>query len=136
MTTSNSKRLSGKTMTIVKQDWIIRLIPAQMKEVFINIELDTGSEPFETLVEKVFNYSIWFENNPSEQHYMCIIIIDNSFANSSRFSNGKKRTINLVNRFNEDSAIMNRIKESNLIPVIRPLSMIDNELIKLLSKHS
>jgi hypothetical protein len=136
MTTSKSKRSSGKTMTIVKPDWIIRLKPAPKKEIFLNIELDTGSEPIETLIEKAFNYSLLAENNPSEQHYMCIIVIDNTFANCSRFSNGKKRATNLINRFNDDSAVKKRIKESNLIPLIRPLSMIENELIRLLSKYS
>jgi len=87
---------SGKTMTIVKPDWVVRLKPEQRKEIFINIELDTGSEPIQTLVEKAFNYSILAENNPSKLHFMCIIILDNTFANSSRFTNGKKRTINLI----------------------------------------
>ncbi|MDN4493089.1 replication-relaxation family protein [Ureibacillus aquaedulcis] len=132
----SSSQQSGKTMTIVKPDWIIRLKPNKEKELFINIELDTGSEQIDTLVEKVFNYAILAENNPSEQHYVCFIIADKSFSIRSRFGDGIKRAKNIIERFKADNAVMKRIKETGIIPLIQPLKNADRKLVNLLSKHS
>ncbi|TQR14742.1 replication-relaxation family protein [Psychrobacillus soli] len=133
---NHSNQPSGKTMTIVKPDWIIRLKPNEEKDLFINIELDTGTEPIATLVEKVFKYAILAENNPSEQHFMCIIIADDSFSSRSRFGDGIKRAKNISERFIADDFVKKRIKETRLIPLILPLKYAVRNLVQLLSKYS
>ncbi|MFA1822419.1 hypothetical protein ACDX78_20030 [Virgibacillus oceani] len=138
MTQSNTSNLqSGKTMTIVKPDWIIKVEPwRKRKPVYLNIELDLSTEPIETLTEKDFKYAIVAENNLEEQHHLCIVIADNSFSNRSQFGTGIKRTQNIIKRFKEDKAVMQRIKESSLIVLVHPLSRIEEKIHQNLCKYS
>ncbi|MUK88194.1 hypothetical protein GMD78_07280 [Ornithinibacillus sp. L9] len=115
----------GKTMTFVKPDWIIELQSKKAKKAYINIELDMGTEPIETLIEKVFKYAILAERNKEELHIMDLVIADNSFSNRSKFTDGVKRAHNIVNRFAADPAIKKRLNESGLKLIIHPLR--DNE---------
>lgn len=133
---NSSSQQSGKIMTIVKPDWIIRLKPDKERELLINIELDTGTEPIDTLVEKVFKYALLAENNPSVQHFMCIIIADDSFSSRSRFGDGIKRSKNIVERILTDDLVKKRIKETKLIPLVKPLNYADRNLVQLLKKYS
>lgn len=57
---------------------------------------------------------------------MNVIIADNSFSTRSKLSNGIRRGKNIINHFREDSAVVNRIRESGLKVIIHPLK--ENEL--------
>ncbi|MEI3599089.1 MULTISPECIES: replication-relaxation family protein [unclassified Oceanobacillus] len=115
----------GKTMTFVKPDWIIELQSKKAKNAYINIELDMGTEPIETLIEKVFKYAILAERNKEELHIMDLVIADSSFSNRSKLTNGIKRGDNIIKRFVADPAIKKRLDESGLMLIIHPLR--DNE---------
>lgn len=133
---SSGTELRGSTMTIVKPDWIIELKGyKKTRDAIINIELDMGTEPIETLAQKLFKYAIVAEKNPNVLHIMNIVIADNSFSKRSTLSNGITRANNIINRFREDSAINNRVKESGLIPIVLPLKMNTEKLIYILSKY-
>ncbi|MFZ0579489.1 MAG: replication-relaxation family protein, partial [Psychrobacillus psychrotolerans] len=118
----SSTQIHGSTMTIVKPDWIIELKGSKgIRDAIINIELDMGTEPIETLAQKVFKYALLAEKNRDKLHIMDIVIADNSFSNRTTLSNGIGRTENIVKRFNADSAVINRAKESGLKIIVRPL---------------
>lgn len=120
----SSPQINGSTMTIVKPDWIVELKGSkEFKDTIINIELDMGTEPIETLAQKVFKYALLAENNRDKFHIIDIVIADNSFSNRSKVSNGIGRTKNIVNRFNADSAVKRRVQESGLKIIVRPLRL-------------
>jgi hypothetical protein len=110
----SSTGLNGKTVTIVNPDWIIELQSHKTKNAFINIELDMGTEPIETLAQKVFRYAILAKQNNDVLHIMDIVVADNSFSNRSKLSDGIKRAKNIVKQFRSDPAIRNRVEESGL----------------------
>lgn len=115
----------GKTMTFVKPDWIIELNSRKEKNTYINIELDMGTEPIETLIDKVFKYAILAERNKEELHIMDLVIADNSFSNRSKLTDGIKRGENIFNRFAADPSVKDRLNQSGLKLIIHPLK--DNE---------
>lgn len=120
----SSTKIHGSTMTIVKPDWIIELKGSkEIRDAIINIELDMGTEPIETLAQKVFKYALLAEKNQDKLHIMNIVIADNSFSNRSTLSNGVGRTENIIKRFNADTAVINRVKESGLKIIVRPLKL-------------
>lgn len=133
---TSSTGINGTTMTIVKPDWIIELIGRnEIRDAIINIELDNETEPIETLAQKVFKYALLAEKNRDKLHIMDIVIADNSFSNRSKLSNGIERTRNIVNRFNEDSAVLNRVKKSGLKIIVRPLRLNVKKVYEALSKY-
>ena len=119
--TGNKSRTQthGSTMTIVKPDWII----------------DMGTEPIETLAQKVFKYALLAEKNRDKLHIMDIVIADNSFSNRSTNSDGIGRTKNIINRFKTDSAVINRVKESGLKIIVRPLKLNVKAVYEALRKY-
>ncbi|TSI07652.1 replication-relaxation family protein [Lysinibacillus sp. BW-2-10] len=132
---NSSTQLYGSTMTIVKPDWIIEINgKKESKNAIINIELDMGTEPIETLAQKVFKYALLAEKNRDKLHIMNIVVADNSFSNRSTLSNGIGRSKNIVNQFNKDFAVLKRIRESGLKVIVRPLKLnvkaVREELIK------
>ncbi len=138
MTTGSKagNKLNGATMTIVKPDWIIKLKGTpEVRDAIINIEMDMGTEPIETLAQKLFKYAILAEKNPEVLHIMDIVIVDNSLSNRSSFSDGISRTKNILQRFKSDSAVINRLKESGLKLIVHPLGLNVNQLYKTLRKY-
>lgn len=102
MTTGSKagNKLNGTTMTIVKPDWIIKLKgKPEVRDAIINIEMDMGTEPIETLAQKLFKYAILAEKNPEVLHIMDIVIVDNSLSNRSSFSDGIAVVVNIVVAF-------------------------------------
>ncbi len=137
MTSNKSSTTAyGTTMTIVKPDWIIELKGRkEQRDAIVNIEMDTGTEPIETLIEKVFKYAILAEKNQDKFHIMDIVIADNSFSNRSSFSNGIGRSKNIVKRFKADSAVIKRISESGLKIIVRPLRLNVKAVYETLRKY-
>lgn len=138
MTTGSKagNKLNGATMTIVKPDWIIKLKGTpEVRDAIINIEMDMGTEPIETLAQKLFKYAILAEKNPEVLHIMDIVIVDNSLSNRSSFSDGIGRTKNILQRFKSDSAVIKRLKESGLKLIVHPLGLNVNQLYKTLRKY-
>ncbi|MGN8845745.1 replication-relaxation family protein [Niallia sp. Sow4_A1] len=134
--TENKSRsnIIGKTMTFVKPDWIIEVKSNYAKDAYINIEMDMGTEPIETLIQKVFKYAKWAEKNPEQLHIMDIVITDNSFSNRSQFTDGIKRGKNIINQFAADSAVSDRLKQSNLKVIIHPLLQNENAVHDVLCR--
>ena len=129
MKKSSSTQMHGSIMTIVKPDWILEIKSRRglgFRDAIINIELDMVTEPIETLAQKVFRYALLAEKSPDVLHIMNIVIADNSFSNRSKFSDGIRRAKNIVKQFAADSAVYNRIMESDLKVIIHPLR--ENEL--------
>lgn len=137
MTTNKQiSKINGTTMTIVKPDWIIKVKgEKETRDAFINIELDMGTEPIQTLIEKVFKYAILAEKNKNELHIMNIVIADNSFSNRSKLSDGIKRGKNIAKQFISDPAVVNRLKESGLKIKISPLKYNNQAVIDALQKY-
>lgn len=136
--TSNksSAGINGTTMTIVNPDWIIQLKGKEgIRDAIINIELDMATEPIETLAQKVFKYALLAQKNKDILHIMDIVIIDKSFSNRSKFSNGIGRTNNIIERFKADSAVVRRIKESGLKVIVRPLKLNVQAVYEALRKY-
>ncbi|WP_102694157.1 replication-relaxation family protein [Rummeliibacillus pycnus] len=134
----SSTQIHGSTMTIVKPDWIIEIKGSESKKIMdaiINIELDMGTEPFETLAQKVFKYALLAEKNRNKLHIMDIVIADNSFSNRSTFSDGIRRTNNIFKRFNADPAVIKRAQESGLKIIVRPLKLNVEAVYKTLGKY-
>lgn len=123
----SSTGINGTTMTLVKPDWIIKFKGRKkIKDAIINIELDMGTEPIETLAQKVFKYAILAEKNPDVLHIMDIVIADDSFSIRSQFSDGIKIGKNIIKQFAADPAVLSRAKQSNLAIIIHP--MYQNEM--------
>lgn len=132
----SSTQTHGSTMTIVKPDWIIEFKgEKKIRDAIINIELDMGTEPIETLAQKVFKYALLAEKNRDKLHIMDIVIADNSFSNRSTNSDGIGRTKNIINRFKTDSAVINRVKESGLKVIVRPLRLNVKAVYEALRKY-
>ncbi|WP_191126185.1 replication-relaxation family protein [Cerasibacillus terrae] len=132
----SNAEIYGTTITIVKPDWIIELKgKKEQKDAIINIELDTGTEPIETLIEKVFKYAILAGKNPEKLHIMDVVIADKSISNRSTFSDGIGRTKNIVKQFKDDSAVIRRIKESGLKIIVRPLRLNVKKVYEALRKY-
>lgn len=130
-----SKEINGTTIMIVKPDWIIELKGSKkIRDAIINIELDMGTEPYETLAQKVFRYAILADKNPDVLHIMDIVIADNSFSNRSTLSSGIKRAENIMKIFVSDSAIANRVKQSGLKLIVSPLKQNDQFIFDALSE--
>ncbi|WP_397539831.1 replication-relaxation family protein [Rummeliibacillus pycnus] len=138
MTPNNrTTEINGTTMTIVKPDWIVKIKGEnETRDAFINIELDMGTEPIETIIEKVFKYAIQAEKNPYELHIMNIVIADNSFSNRSRLSDGIRRGENIAKQLVSDPQVVNRIKESGLKIKISPLKYNNEAVYTALQKYS
>lgn len=135
-TNKQTSKINGTTMTIVKPDWIIKVKgEKETRDAFINIELDMGTEPIQTLIEKVFKYAILAEKNKNELHIMNIVIADNSFSNRSKLSDGIKRGKNIAKQFISDPAVVNRLKESGLKIKISPLKYNNQAVIDALQKY-
>ena len=135
-TNKQTSKINGATMTIVKPDWIIKVKgEKETRDAFINIELDMGTEPIQTLIEKVFKYAILAEKNKNELHIMNIVVADNSFSNRSKLSDGIKRGENIAKHFISDPAVVNRLKESGLKIKISPLKYNNQAVIDALQKY-
>lgn len=131
----SNREIYGSTMTIVKPDWIIELRGSKgIRDAIINIELDMGSEPIETLAQKVFKYAYLAEKNPDTLHIMDIVIADNSFSNRSTFSDGIRRGKNIVKQFASDSAVINRVRQSGIKVIIHPLRENESSVYNVLSR--
>ncbi|WP_062355038.1 replication-relaxation family protein [Bacillus kwashiorkori] len=129
-------KINGATMTIVKPDWIIELKGSRKsRDAIINIELDMGTEPIETLVQKVFKYAILAKKNPDVLHIMNIVIADNSFSNRSTLNNGIKRRENIMKQFASDAAVANLAIQSGLKVVVSILEQNDETIYKALRKY-
>ena len=129
--------ISGTTMTIVKPDWIIKLKgEKEIRDAFINIELDMGTEPIETLMQKVFKYAILAEKNPDQLHIMNIVIADNSFSNRSKLSSGMKRVNSIADQLIADPAVVNRIRASGLKISLSTLKQNAEEVYEGLKRFS
>jgi hypothetical protein len=129
-------KISGTTMTIVKPDWIIKVKgEKETRNAFINIELDMGTEPIQTIIEKVFKYAILAQNNPDELHIVNIVIADNSFSNRSKLSDGMRRAKNIAKQLASDPAVVNRVNESSLKLKISPLKNNNSAVLDALQRY-
>lgn len=132
----SNTEINGTTMMIVKPDWIIELKGSKkVRNAIINIELDMGTEPIETLVQKVFKYAILAEKNPESLHIMDIVVADNSFSNRSTLSSGIKRAENIRKQFVSDSALANRVEKTGLKIIVSSLKQNNKIVYEALCKY-
>ncbi|PGT82215.1 replication-relaxation family protein [Bacillus sp. AFS040349] len=96
---------SEPSTKLVVPDWIIKT-----DNLFFNIELDTGSEKTNMIIEKIKNYITLCKQNPSQKHVILISVIDDSIPTRFSYGEDRKRRVGRLKKsllFNRDLHIPN-----------------------------
>jgi predicted transcriptional regulator len=71
-------------------DWLLRYGDRN-----VYVELDTGTESMTNIENKIERYKDWATINPSEQHYVFFISLDDSFKSSRHYGDKRRRVGNI-----------------------------------------
>ncbi|MFD1032924.1 replication-relaxation family protein [Metaplanococcus flavidus] len=117
MKNSNYERTSGHYATLIKPDWILeRSFPeSTVKTKVLNIELDTGTEQWPQIEEKIWKYCTVAENNKDSVHALGFVLPDETFSMRTKYGDRSKRIENMMINLRKDTKLLERIKEVNLL---------------------
>lgn len=110
------KKSNGDWVTIIRPDWILqREYDSQEQKIrYLNIELDTGTEPLEQLVDKVWRYCILAEQDPESKHGVLFVLPDESFSKRTKYGDRSQRITNIRDKIFKDSLMVDRLKQVKL----------------------
>lgn len=111
------KKSTGDWVTIIRPDWILKreFDNLGQKTKYLNIELDTGTEPLEQLEDKVWRYCILAERESnSSKHGVLFVLPDESFSKRTKYGDRSQRITNIREKIFNDPLMADRIKKVNL----------------------
>ena len=110
------KKSLGKWLTIIRPDWIIkREFDSQgIQTKYLNIELDTGTEPLDQLEDKVWRYCILAEQDPDNKHGILFVLPDESFSKRTKYGDRSQRRKNIRDKIFNDPIMVVRLKQVRL----------------------
>lgn len=116
MKSSGSERRSGHYVSIIKPDWIMKrsFIDPNEQSRILNIELDTGTEQWSQIEEKIWRYCIVAERNKDCKHAVVFVLPDETFSMRTKYGDRSQRIKNMYMNLEKDTKLIERMKEVNL----------------------
>lgn len=131
---SSSKSEMGYTSTMIKPDWIMKRTfeGTENKPRVVNIELDTGTEQWPQIIDKVWRYCYVAEENKDTNHVVVIVMPDETYSLRNKYGDRSQRLQNMNNSLNSDTKLQERIKEVRLQVRFASLKKIDHLIASFL----
>ena len=110
------KKTTGDWVTIIRPDWILKreIDNLGQKTRYLNIELDTGTEPLEQLEDKVWRYCILAEQDSDRKHGVLFVLPDESFSKRTKYGDRSQRISNIRNKIFNDPLMADRLRQVKL----------------------
>lgn len=110
------KKSTGDWVTIIRPDWILKreFDNQEQKTIYLNIELDTGTEPLDQLVDKVWRYCILAEQDTNSKHAVLFVLPDESFSKRTKYGDRSQRITNIREKVFNDPLMADRLKQVKL----------------------
>ncbi|WP_186763940.1 replication-relaxation family protein [Planomicrobium sp. CPCC 101079] len=122
---SSSKSEMGFTSTMIKPDWIMkRTFEDTNNTRVINIELDTGTEQWPQIIDKIWRYCYVAEENKDAFHVVAFVMPDETYSLRNKYGDRSQRLQNMNISLNSDTKLQERLKEVGLIVVFESLKNI------------
>lgn len=131
---SSSKREMGYTSTMIKPDWIMKrsFEDTVNKPRVINIELDTGTEQWPQIIDKIWRYCYVAEENKDTHHLVTFVMPDETYSLRKKYGNRSLRLQNMNNSLKSDTKLQERLKEVGVYVIFRSLKDIGSVVAKIL----
>lgn len=93
---------------------IIESIENDDRVRLLNIELDTGTEPWSIIEDKIWRYCLLAEKQKYEKHFVLFVLPDESFSKRTKYGNRGQRINNFIKKLENDELLMKRCYEVQL----------------------
>lgn len=131
---SSSKSEMGYTSTMIKPDWIMKssFEDTVNKPRVINIELDTGTEQWPQIIDKIWRYCYVAEENNDTHHVVTFVMPDETYSLRKKYGNRSQRLKNMKNSLKNDTKLQERMKEVGLLVFFGSLKDVGRAFAKFL----
>lgn len=130
----SSKSEMGYTSTMIKPDWIMKrsFEGTVNRPRVINIELDTGTEQWPQIIDKIWRYCYVAEENKDTIHVVTFVMPDETYSLRNKYGNRSQRLKNMKNSLKNDTKLQERMKEVGLLVFFGSLKDVGRAFAKFL----